>query len=182
MTRKVQITVVGDSIEKEINNKIAYEVGKIIAERGWVLINGGRDGVMSASAQGAHEAGGIVVSITPDDDLFSANPYSTITIPSGIGFARNMTNVLAGDVIIGIGGGAGTLSELAYAWCYRKPIVVADWSEGWSSKLADTLLDERHEMKLIGAKNIGELRDILDRTVAGLEYINKPYIAGKSKE
>ncbi|NPV02073.1 MAG: TIGR00725 family protein [Brevinematales bacterium] len=182
MTRKVQVTVVGDSIEKDINNKIAYEVGKFIAERGWVLINGGRDGVMAASAQGAFDANGIIVSITPDDDLFSANPYSTITIPSGIGFARNMTNVLAGDIIVGIGGGAGTLSELAYAWCYRKPIVAAEWSEGWSARLADTLLDERHEMKLIGAKDLDSLKDILDQTVAGLSYIHKPTVPGKSRE
>ncbi|OHD55695.1 MAG: TIGR00725 family protein [Spirochaetes bacterium GWF1_51_8] len=182
MTRKVQITVIGDSIEIETNNKIAYDIGKFIAEKGWVLINGGRAGVMESSARGASDAGGIIVSITPDDDLFSANEFSTITIPSGMGFARNMTNVLAGDVIVGIGGGAGTLSEIGYAWCYRKPIIVAEWSQGWSSKLADTTLDHRHNMKLVGAKDMDALKKILEETVNNLDYLNKPYIAGKSRE
>lgn len=165
MYRKIQITVIGDSLEFEENNKVAYEVGKFIAENGWVLITGGREGVMNACSKGAIENKGIVVAILPDEDLNLGTPYKTISIASGIGYARNSINVLSADIVVAIGGGSGTLSEIAYAWAYKKTIIAYEGCEGWSKKLANTTLDIRRKDPIIGAKNIKELKDILKSEV-----------------
>lgn len=94
----------------------AYETGRLIAERGWVLLNGGRDaGVMAASARGASEAGGLVIGILPGHDKRGASPHIDVAVPTGMGDARNVINVLASDVVVALPGGAGTISEVALA-------------------------------------------------------------------
>lgn len=165
MYRKIQITVIGDSLEFEENNRVAYELGKFIGENGWVLITGGREGVMNACSKGAIEKNGIVVAILPDEDLNLGTPYKTISIASGIGYARNSINVLSADVVVAIGGGSGTLSEIAYAWAYNKTIIAYEGCEGWSKKLANTALDIRRKDRIIGAKTIEELKTILKNEV-----------------
>lgn len=94
----------------------AYQVGRLIAQEGWILLNGGRNcGVMDASARGAKEAGGLTVGILPDADLRNTSAYIDIPILTALGSGRNNINVLTSDVIIACRGGAGTLSEVALA-------------------------------------------------------------------
>ena len=94
----------------------AERLGELIADRGWVLLNGGRAcGVMDASARGASQAGGLVIGVLPDGDGHGASRYLDIAIRTGIGDARNLVNVLSSDVVIAMTGGAGTLSEVAFA-------------------------------------------------------------------
>lgn len=92
----------------------AYMVGKGIAERGGVLICGGKNGVMEAACKGASEAGGCTVGILPDDTDCGANPFVQIVIPTGIGIARNSIIARSCQSAIAIGGKYGTLSEIAY--------------------------------------------------------------------
>jgi hypothetical protein len=165
MHRKVQITVIGDSQEIELHNEIAYQLGKYIAKQGWVLITGGKEGVMHACSKGAIEEGGIVVAILPDENPDLGTPYKTIGIATGIGYARNSINILSGDVIVAIGGGSGTLSEIAYAWAYNKPIIAFKNCNGWSSKLADTQIDNRRNDKIIGVNSLEELKQKLKEEV-----------------
>ena len=139
----MQITVIGDSVATKENYQIAYELGKLLAKEKFIVINGGRGGVMEAVCKGVQEVGGISVCILPSENKHEANKYCSIIIPSGIGFARNSINILAGDGIIAIGGRAGTLSEIAFAWIYNKPIVVLDKTNGWSEKLKNQRLDDR---------------------------------------
>ncbi len=162
MRRKIQITVIGDSQEIEKNNKVAYELGKFIASKGWILITGGKEGVMNSCSRGAIENGGLVVSILPDGDPDSGTPYKTISIATGIGYARNSINVLSGDIIVAIGGSSGTLSEIAYAWAYNKPIIAYKDCEGWSNRLADVRIDNRRNDKIIGADSIEDLKEKLE--------------------
>lgn len=163
MKRKIQITVIGDSREIEINNQIAYSAGKIIAETGAVLLTGGRGGVMEAASRGASEIGGTVVALLPDSSFSSANPYADIVIPTGIGFARNSMNVLSADIVVAVGGGAGTLCEMAYAWAYRKPVIACSWASGWSEKLAGEKIDDNYDSEIIDAKDLDELRELLQK-------------------
>ena len=72
--RHVQIAVIGSSGITEYHEE-ARIIGAFIAENGWILINGGRDGIMEASAKGAAERGGIVIGIHPGGSLDEANPY-----------------------------------------------------------------------------------------------------------
>lgn len=159
--RKKQILLIGDSGNFEDRNKVAYEIGKFVAKNGWVLITGGRDGVMDAASKGAYEEGGIVVAITPYDTLENVTPFANIVIPTGMGFARNYINVLSADVIVVVGGGAGTLSEIAYAWQFNKPIIACSFVEGWSKEVAGKKIDYRERDPIINASSIDEVFNIL---------------------
>lgn len=100
-------------------------VGRLIAERGWVLLSGGRDaGVMAAATRGAVAAKGIAIGILPTADKVGASPELTIALPTGLGEARNAVLVTAADGVIACGMSSGTASEVALALHARTPIVL----------------------------------------------------------
>ncbi|RLC48807.1 MAG: TIGR00725 family protein [Candidatus Coatesbacteria bacterium] len=109
----------GHRCSKEIG-LIAFEVGKVIAENGHVLVCGGLTGVMEQACRGAKSVGGTTIGIIPSAKKDDANPYVDIVIPTGIGLARNMIVVLAGDVVVAVDGSYGTLSEIAYALQFNR--------------------------------------------------------------
>ncbi|MEV1175466.1 TIGR00725 family protein [Nonomuraea sp. NPDC049784] len=111
----IQVSVCGPRDCTEEDRRHAHEVGRLLAERGAVVICGGYTGVMAAVAAGANAAGGTVVGILSRADRESSNPDLTIVIPTGIGEARNNVIVNSADAVIVIGGSWGTLSELALA-------------------------------------------------------------------
>lgn len=160
--KKKQIVIIGDSEDTPFHSE-CYAIGKCIAEKGHVLITGGRGGVMSAVSQGASEAGGIVVGILPGSDFDHSNEYCTIVIPTGIGYARNSINVLSGDLIIAIGGRAGTLSEIAFAWNFNKEIVLCTFAGGWSDKLSKTPIDDRHRPQVHIAHSVKEVCGYIEK-------------------
>jgi uncharacterized protein (TIGR00725 family) len=122
------IGVIGASNANEYEQKIAYEVGKIIAEKNAILICGGLSGVMEYACRGAKEKNGITIGILPGTSKSEANKYVDIPIATGIGEARNIIIVHSSDGIIAIGGGYGTLSELAFALRHNIPIVgISTW-------------------------------------------------------
>lgn len=108
---------------------LAREVGREIAQRGAMLVCGGLGGIMEAAARGAWEMGGITIGILPGKDPGEANPYIKIPIPTNLGLARNVIVVLSGRAVIAIGGGYGTLSEIALALGHGIPVVgLKTWS------------------------------------------------------
>lgn len=127
------VGVMGGSEVSDAVEKTAGELGRRIAERGWILLNGGRDeGVMRASARGAHRAEGTVIGVLPGaseaDEAVAENV--THRIFTGMGDARNVVNVLSSDVIVACRGGVGTLSEVAHAVNAGTPVVLVDWPKG----------------------------------------------------
>jgi uncharacterized protein (TIGR00725 family) len=109
----------------------AYKVGQLIAQNGWILLNGGRNaGVMDASAKGAQEAGGLTIGILPDDHRGRASDYLDVGVVTGMGSARNNINVLSSDVVIACSGGAGTLSEIALALKVPRPVITINVDVG----------------------------------------------------
>ena len=89
-------------------------MGKLIAQRNWVLLTGGRKaGVMDAASQGAKSAGGLTVGILPHKDTQGISDAVDIAIATDLGNARNNINVLSSDVVIACGMGIGTASEVA---------------------------------------------------------------------
>ena len=101
----------------------ADEVGRLLGERGAVLVCGGLGGVMEAACRGAKEAGGTTLGILPGLDRAQANPYVEVAVPTGLGEARNALVVRAADALIAVGGGYGTLSEIALALKTGKRVV-----------------------------------------------------------
>jgi uncharacterized protein (TIGR00725 family) len=107
--------------------RAAFELGKLIAEQGWVILTGGRNaGVMNAAGEGAKSvSGSLTIGILPDDAEFSVSPFVDIPIFTDMGSARNNINALSSDVAVAVGNcGAGTLSEIALAIKAGKPLVL----------------------------------------------------------
>lgn len=155
MVKKIQILIVGNNENGSTPEleKVAYETGIEVAKSGAVLISGGLGGVMKAACHGAKDGGGLTVGIIPQNDASFANEYCDIVIPSGIGLARDFLTALAGDGVIIVGGGSGTLSETCAAYMHKKPIVAIKNTGGVAEKYVDQYLDHRQQVKIIGANS-----------------------------
>ncbi|OGL45333.1 MAG: TIGR00725 family protein [Candidatus Schekmanbacteria bacterium RBG_16_38_11] len=122
----LQIGVIGAGECSAKDYKIAYEVGREIANAGAVLVCGGLVGIMEGACKGAKENKGVTVGILPGDSKKDANPYVDISIVTSLSHARNNLVVRSSDVIIAIKGGYGTLSEIAIALKIGKKVIGID--------------------------------------------------------
>lgn len=122
MKRQTIIAVIGGSKCSKKVEQISHKIGKIVAKVGAILICGGLGGVMEAACKGTKSAGGLTLGILPGENKESANPFVDIALPTGLGYARNVLVVKSADIVIAINGKYGTLSELAYALHFKKPI------------------------------------------------------------
>lgn len=145
--RKI-VAIVGDSIiDKDgLKYKLAYETGKALVDHGYRLQSGGLAGVMEAAFEGAKASEnykeGDTIAIIPSFDRTRHNPHADIVISTGLDIMRNAI-VANADAVIAIGGGAGTLSEIAFAWPMLRLILAYDNVDGWSSKVAGIKLDNK---------------------------------------
>lgn len=121
--RRPAIGVIGCGLEDASLNALAEETGALIAEAGCALVNGGLGGVMRASANGCRARGGISIGILPGLDPKEANEYIDIPIATGMGEMRNFIIVRSAAALIAVGGGYGTLSEIAIALKASKPVI-----------------------------------------------------------
>ena len=99
------------------------EIGRRLADEGYLVFCGGGVGVMEAIAKGVHDEGGIVVGVLKGQDLEEGNKYLTVPIATGIGIARNAILAYNCDAAIAISGQYGTLSEIAYAFQLKNPVI-----------------------------------------------------------
>jgi uncharacterized protein (TIGR00725 family) len=107
----------------------ARQVGVLLARRGAVVVCGGLGGVMEACAQGARAAGGTVVGLLPGHDRDAENPHLSIAVATGLGELRNGVLVNTCDALIAVGGGWGTLSEIALALRAGKTVaLLGSWA------------------------------------------------------
>ncbi|MBM3309004.1 MAG: TIGR00725 family protein [Candidatus Altiarchaeales archaeon] len=114
---------------------MAEKIGSEIARKGFVLLCGGRGGVMEAACRGCKNNGGLTVGILPSLDKMQANKHVDIAIPTSLGYARNAIVASAPDILISIYGSAGTLAEIAMALNYKKPVVIVESSGGISEEI-----------------------------------------------
>lgn len=118
------IGVIGESAFTDAgHDALAEEVGRRVAAAGAALICGGLGGVMEAACRGARAAGGLTIGVLPGLERAEANPFVDVAVATGLGQARNVLIVLSCDALIAIGGGFGTLSEIALALRHGKPVV-----------------------------------------------------------
>ena len=133
------VAVVGSGVATDELYEKAREVGRLVAERGGVVVCGGLSGVMEAAARGATEAGGTAIGILPDEDRRRQNEYLTYAVATGAGQARNLAVVCSGDVVIAIGGEYGTLSEIGLALKVGRPVVALhSWALGEHVSMASS--------------------------------------------
>ena len=117
------VAVIGGSTCTSEEAEWAGVVGRLLAEQEAVLLCGGLGGVMEAAARGAKQARGLTVGILPGSDRADANPFIDVPLATGMGEMRNALIVRAAQAVIAIGGGWGTLSEIALAQRIQTPVV-----------------------------------------------------------
>jgi uncharacterized protein (TIGR00725 family) len=123
-----QVAVVGPRDAEIGQERDAYAVGAGLARAGILVITGGLGGVMAAACRGAVEAGGATLGLLPGEDPEAANAWVTTIIPTGLGEARDVLVVRAAAALVAVGGGWGTLAEVALALRSRIPVLgVGSW-------------------------------------------------------
>ncbi|HHF7375592.1 TIGR00725 family protein [Legionella bozemanae] len=119
---KQPIGVIGANMPEEDQYQKAFEIGRELSNLGLMVICGGRKGVMEAVCKGVRENNGISIGLLPEYTIESANQYVSIPLATGIGFARNALIASSSFCLIAIGGGNGTLSEVAYGLQFGKKV------------------------------------------------------------
>ncbi|MGH7864013.1 MAG: TIGR00725 family protein [Candidatus Binataceae bacterium] len=157
MQLKRVLTVIGAGDAPRGVCQLAFEVGREIARRGAVLVNGGLGGVMKAAARGARSAGGHTVGVLPGYDRAAANAYIDCAVATGMGEARNAIVVASCDAVIALAGKGGTLAEIGFAKKLGKPIVaLRSWREITKLSRADNAKSEvALALKLAAARRSG---------------------------
>ena len=123
MSRTPYVAVVGPGEASPDELHTAEEVGAGLAAAGAVVVTGGLGGVMEAACRGARSRRGRTLGILPGDDRDAANGWVEIAVATGLGELRNGLVVCAADAVVAIGGGHGTLSEVALALKLGRPVV-----------------------------------------------------------
>jgi len=167
------ISICGNSIcaEDSVNAHLAFEVGKKLVDNGYRVLTGGLDGVMKYALQGAKASekyrDGDTIAVLPMYDERVANEYADIVIPTGIDLARDIITANA-PAVIAIGGGSGTLGEIANAWTLYRMVIAMETATGWSAKVANTqvgekrIYDDDFEDMVWGAKDADDVIKLLD--------------------
>lgn len=165
---KKQLAVIGNArlTDERIIN-VSQRVGKIIAELNSNLICGGLGGVMQEACRGfkSIHSLGTTVGILPCYNANTANKFIDIVIPTGLDVGRNQILVASSLAVVVIGGGAGTLSEIALASQVNKPIVLIKNTGGWADKLNDNYLDSRKNARIYHVDDIQKLSEILTNVI-----------------
>lgn len=147
--RRPVAAVVGANSASDAILLQAEAIGRGLVDAGFRVATGGLGGVMTAASRGARSAhgwtDGCVVGVLPGLIAAEANPFVDVVVPTGMNYARNVILVAMADLVVAVGGGSGTLSEIALAWQHGKPIVALDVGEGWSARLAGERLDYRRD-------------------------------------
>jgi len=145
--RRYAVSVIGDAFlsESDVRYGIARELGRALISNGYRVITGGLGGCMEAVCRGCRDSPawkeGDVIGILPGYEPSEANDFVDVPIATGLSHYRNGI-VANSDAVIAIGGGSGTLSEMALAWVMNR-LIIAFRVEGWSGRLADRKIDGR---------------------------------------
>lgn len=145
------VAVIGPGDGSPGECEAAYAVAHALASAGMAIVCGGRGGVMAAASRGAADAGGVAVGILPEEDARAANEWLTVAVPTGMGEMRNAIIARSGVCLVAVGGGMGTLSEIALGLKWGKPVFVL-----------------HGDIALPGAVAADDLDDLLGKVVACL--------------
>jgi uncharacterized protein (TIGR00725 family) len=122
-TRRLPVGVIGPREATPDQYRRAEALGRRLAQVGFTVICGGRGGAMEAVCKGVYEAGGQPIGVIPEADWHAANRFVGIPLATGFGEARNALIAAASFALIAVGGGYGTLSEIALGLRFGRLVV-----------------------------------------------------------
>lgn len=168
--KKLQIAVIGSAGQDEYPyrkprksmNEAAEKMGELLARNECIVVSGGKGGVMEAVCKGAKKAGGVTIAEIAGDGRGESNQYVDVeVVTNDIGYRGPSLLVGMSDAVVALGGGAGTLQELAVAYRMKKPIVLLNGYGGWADRLSQTYLDERRLVPFVRTRSVKEAVDIV---------------------
>src|ERR671939_926545 len=116
-TRVVSVFGGSRATEDSPEFRDAYALGRLLAERGYAVCNGGYDGTMAAVSRGAKDGGGRTIGVTVEALSWrSPNRWIDEEISTATLFARLEQLATRGDAYVALRGGVGTLLEIAVVW------------------------------------------------------------------
>ncbi len=122
LRKRIRVGVIGGAAPEARFREMAFEVGRLIAEKEAILVCGGLGGVMDSAARGAKQAGGMTVGILPGGSPKDANPHIDIAVATGMGYSRNNLVVMNSDVLIAVNGSfSGRLQDPGISGCPVRP-------------------------------------------------------------
>ena len=158
---KTLIGIMGPGEASQETMRIAQELGEAIAKEKWVLLTGGRSlGVMDAASRGAKTGGGLVIGVLPGNDQEGMSGWVDIPIFTGMGSGRNQINALSSKVVVAIGMGPGTASEISLAIKAGKPVVLLE-SESADAAFFKGIGKEKVQV----AKTAGEAIELIKKLI-----------------
>ena len=160
--RRLQIGIIGSAGKEEYKSggasvalcKKAEKIGFLLARSGVTVVTGGKSGIMEAAARGAKKGGGITIGVIKGIKRFVSNNFVDVELITGMQAdgLDELLLVLSSDALIALGGGAGTLQEIAIAYRNQKPLIALAGTKGWGQRLSEQYLDERRITKVLNAK------------------------------
>jgi hypothetical protein len=161
--------------------QLAYRIGRALAAAGYVVANGGYDGIMEASAKGAKDAGGRTIGVTCSvfspyrSQGLTANPYIDQEIHFDNVLDRIMAMIRMSSGYVVLPGGTGTLSEFGLVWEYvckgliepRPIFVVGDFWRPMVERLIEDrprsgkhvyLVETAHQIVELAARTVRPLK------------------------
>lgn len=153
----------------------ARDLGRRLAQAGFIVVNGGYTGTMEGVSRGATEAGGAAHGVTCavfDDRRPGGNPYLSTAAHTPDLFSRLRTLIDLGDAYLVLDGGVGTLLELFLVWNLRalhindKPCILigAHWRQVLDDLLRHTQLGPQHTAMLAVVDTNEQAIDLLRAT------------------
>ncbi len=123
LCRMIPVSVVGPRNPGPEEYDTALRLGRALGAMGLTVLCGGKTGVMEAAAKGVGEGGGFPVALLPDDEWQAANDFVALPLATGLGPARNVLIARACVAMIAVGGHLGTITEVAYALHFDRPVI-----------------------------------------------------------
>ena len=181
MEKKGNICVFGASSRNLDQTYVddAYELGTVMAERGWCCLNGaGSEGLMRAVSDGVLDAGGEAVGIIPQFMIDNGWHYDRLSriIATDTMHDRKHTLAQMSQAVIALPGGCGTMEELLEAITWRqlnlapKPIVLLNTLGYYDNLVAmlehaidNKFMKESHHRLWRVAQSPAEALDIIEQ-------------------
>lgn len=161
--KRLQIAVIGSAgpeeypfVEPQADMfAVAEAIGARLAQNNCIVVNGGKGGVMEAVCRGAKAQGGMTVAEIAGNGRGEGNEFVDVEIiTTDTGYRGPSLLIGMSDAVLALGGGAGTLQELAVAYRMKKPVVLLKGYGGWTDRITGTWLDERRLVRFYSTKSI----------------------------
>lgn len=167
MLKKIFVGLIGPGEDKCTNEifEFGLKLGRYLIDNEYFIVCGGKGGFMEAVCKGAHGSMkysfGSTIGIIPEDDKKFSNRYVDTVIPTGSGVSRNVQIINSSDILIAVGGGSGTLSEIAFAWQKAKRVLCHSEFSGWAQRLAGIDIDDSHKNLLIPFSELDDIHELI---------------------